>query len=420
MDNTHFTGRRILTFHDVDASMDTFQKALGGAVRSTGALDSTADYESILRADGVIAIGQSGIFVVDPNSSEKVRATAADFEAQGLADGEPERIHEAIGGPSLDYLRGARDALAAVIQAHDGEAKVADAGDSPVSSETFQDGAKLTWGLKAIGAGDGCCTGQGVKVAILDTGIDTDHPAFAGRIAGTASFISGESVEDGHGHGTHCAGTVAGAASETPRYGVASEASIYAGKVLSNDGRGATGGVLAGIEWAISQGCAVISMSLGSRASASQPWSPAYEQLARQALAAGALIIAAAGNDSDRRWGYTAPVGDPANCPSIMAVGALDSDLEVAYFSNRGVVTGGGEVDIAAPGVSVLSAAPGGGTARMSGTSMATPHVAGLATLLVGKPNGPTDTDLWDALTDNARAIGGADPRDVGAGLAHT
>jgi subtilisin family serine protease len=105
-----------------------------------------------------------------------------------------------------------------------------------------------------------------VKVAVLDTGLDLGHPDFAGRQITAQSFVQGEQVQDGHGHGTHCIGTACGPRTpgRLPRYGIAYQAQIFAGKVLSNAGSGGDGGILAGIDWAIRNGCAVVSMSLGS------------------------------------------------------------------------------------------------------------------------------------------------------------
>ncbi|HEU4678468.1 MAG TPA: S8 family serine peptidase, partial [Terrimicrobiaceae bacterium] len=140
-----------------------------------------------------------------------------------------------------------------------------------------------------------------------------------------------------------------------------------------------------------------------------------YEQIAQRARAAGTLIVAAAGNDS-RRPGKIKPVSRPANCPSILAVAAVDQALAVAPFSNRGENSGGGEVNIAAPGVDVLSLAPQAGHAEMSGTSMATPHVAGVAALLAeANPDASAD-ELADLLVAGAASLP-LSAEDVGAGL---
>ena len=274
-----------------------------------------------------------------------------------------------------------------------------------------------TWGLQAIRVNLSSLTGRGVKVAVLDTGVDTDHPDFSGRIDATASFVPGETVEDGHGHGTHCIGTAAGPANpqQGPRYGVACEARILAGKVLSNAGSGTDGQILAGMAWAVARGARVISMSLGAPVMPGELFPQTYEMLAQRALERGTVIVAAAGNDSQRPPNIE-PVGRPANCPSILAVAALDRAITPTFFSNGGINGQGGEINIAAPGWQVRSAAPGGGYQAMSGTSMATPHVAGVVALLAQANPNATAAELMAALKSGAFPM--MQPvRDVGAGL---
>ncbi|MFD0202598.1 MULTISPECIES: S8 family serine peptidase [Saccharothrix] len=283
------------------------------------------------------------------------------------------------------------------------------------------DESVFTWGLQAVGANISSATGKGVRVAVLDTGFTVAHPDFAGRAVITQSFIKGETVDDAHGHGTHCIGSAAGprqAASGGPGYGVAFEAEIYAGKVLSNQGSGTDSGILAGIEWAIANGCAVVSMSLGAAVRPGTPHSQIFEQAATRAMAKGTLIIAAAGNESNRP-GKVAPVGHPANCPSILSVGAVDVKRAIAFFS-CGTVDTVGQVDIVGPGVDVYSSwnSEDGGLGmhkRIQGTSMATPHVAGVAALLAEEHNA-RGWELWARLAQTARRLG-LPSTDVGAGL---
>ncbi len=280
--------------------------------------------------------------------------------------------------------------------------------------------SKATWGLQATGAAFSKFSGKGVKVAVLDTGFDLKHPDFPSRSVTAVSFVKGYKAQDGHGHGTHCIGTACGPQSpyHPPRYGVAFGSAILAGKVLDDNGGGADGGILAGINWAIAQGARVVSMSLGAEVTVDDPFSEIFEAVGQRALAAGTLIVAAAGNESDRRTGWYAPVGHPANCPSILAVGALDSKMQLGYFSNRGLNPKGGQVDLVGPGVDILSAFPmPERSARLSGTSMATPHVAGLAALWAEANPTATATELWTLLTQHARRL----PllaTDIGAGLA--
>ncbi|PRX45097.1 subtilase family protein [Prauserella shujinwangii] len=279
------------------------------------------------------------------------------------------------------------------------------------------DETAFTWGLRAVGADTSTATGIGVRVAVLDTGMTLDHPDFADRTLVTASFVDGEEVDDGHGHGTHCIGTACGprAPESGPGYGVAPEAEIFAGKVLSDAGSGTDGGILSGISWAVSNHCAVVSMSLGAATRAGDPHSRIFEEIARRALRRGTLVIAAAGNESRRSAGHVAPVGHPANCPSIMAVGAIDEHRAIADFS-CGSVDPDGAVDIAGPGVGVYSSWPLPERYHtISGTSMATPHVAGVAALLA-QHHGARAWELWARLGQSALRLP-LPSADVGAGL---
>lgn len=287
-----------------------------------------------------------------------------------------------------------------------------------VASILAQDGQAHTWGLRAIGADRPAGSGAGVRVAVLDTGFDPQHRDFIGRRVTAANFSDAADWTDRLGHGTHVAGTILGPWSPqgAPRYGVAPDAELFVAKVLDDEGAGREGDVLAGLLWALNQGCQIINMSLG-RPPAPGDVDGDYERIGRQALARGALIIAAAGNESERRIGFVSPVGAPANAPSVMAVGAVDRSLTVAPFSNGGVDSGPGAVDIAAPGVDVLSATPGSKRYSVfSGTSMAAPHVAGAAALLTQQDPSLTGQALWDALTSGARPIQGG-REAVGAGL---
>jgi subtilisin family serine protease len=290
------------------------------------------------------------------------------------------------------------------------------------------DETQITYGLQITRAAESPFSGRGVRVAILDTGMEFAvvegrveyHPDFAGRTIVTESFVPGApTAKDDHGHGTHCVGTACGPrqpATTKPGYGVAYSADIYVGKVLNHQGAGADGWIQAGIEWAIKNKCQVVSMSLGSLVDTGAGFDDMYEQIAQRALDAGTLIVAAAGNDS-LRPGDVLPVSAPANCPSIFAVAAVDFDLSLAFFSNGGINPSGGEVNIAAPGVGVYSSylAPTLHT-RMSGTSMATPHVAGIAALYAEANPGVMGKQLWDMLARDARPLP-LSTRDAGVGL---
>jgi subtilisin family serine protease len=315
-------------------------------------------------------------------------------------------------GLSAEYLRGYREAVLHLTDAVAGDG--ATAADAAI---TAADESQATWGLQATKVVNCCRSGKGVRLAVLDTGFDLQHPDFAGRSVTTQSFVSGQTVQDGHGHGTHCIGTALGAKCPgvRPRYGIAYEAEIYAGKVLSNAGSGSDSGILAGIEWAVQNGCAVISMSLGAAVEQGQPFSQVFERVAKRAQQRGTLIVAAAGNDS-RRPGIVRPVSHPANCPSIMAVAAMDVAGAVAGFSNAGINPDGGQVDIAGPGVDVHSSWPAPTLyRRISGTSMATPHVAGIAALYAEADPAARGAALGRALTGGALRLA-LPSSDVGAG----
>ncbi|MCC6191566.1 MAG: S8 family serine peptidase [Anaerolineales bacterium] len=426
---------------------------------------SAADFEGgaidaeTLSTEGAIVFDELAVAVLDLNPDQVPSVSAAATEGSGILAVEPERVVYAIDEPTgllladsattiplevgappdvlipappmpaaqppppraslpMDFLLGYREAVNHLVDRALAAAGVAAPGAGEVFLEAL-DQSSLTWGLQVTRVAESRATGRGVRVAVLDTGMDLGHPDFVGRSITSRSFIRFEAVQDLHGHGTHCVGTACGPKrpGQMPRYGIAYEAEIYAGKVLSNRGSGSDSGILAGINWAISQNCRVVSMSLGAPTVAGQGFSRIFESVARRALAAGTLIVAAAGNESQRP-GLISPVSHPANCPSIMAVGAFDSALVVAAFSCGGLNPQGGQVDIAAPGVQVRSAWPRPVLYRtISGTSMATPHVAGIAALHAEANSDVRGGALGWLLLQSAKRVD-LPTRDVGAGLA--
>lgn len=285
--------------------------------------------------------------------------------------------------------------------------------------QEFTDTTESTWGVAATRALESPYTGKNIKICILDTGIDRNHPDFVNRAIVDKSFVEDEDTDDVQGHGTHCAGTACGhpVRAGMPRYGVATDASLYVGKVLNNRGFGAEGDILRGISWAIDNRCEVISMSLGSTVREGEKPSVLYERIGQRALDNGCLIIAAAGNDSNRSFGFIAPVSSPANASTIMAIGAVDPNFAMAYFSCGGLNADGGDIDLVGPGVGVFSTSPAPQLYRtMSGTSMACPHAAGIAALWAESNPALRGTELWRALKKNARPLVHP-PRDVGVGL---
>jgi len=211
--------------------------------------------------------------------------------------------------------------------------------------------------------------GRSVRLALLDTGIDDQHPDLEGAIDDARDFTASRfGPADQNGHGTHTAGTIAARQNNLGVIGVAPDCRLLIGKVLGDDGSGNSANVAAGIDWAADSGADVISMSLGS----SQP-DPSLLAAIERATAKGKFIIAAAGND-----GRDNSVNYPAHWKSTIAVAAVDASGHLAPFSSRGP-----EVDIAAPGENILSTWLHGTYAKLSGTSMATPFVAGVTALLV-------------------------------------
>ncbi len=308
--------------------------------------------------------------------------------------------------------------------------------------------ANVAWGIKAVGADSSPFDGAGVIAAVLDTGIDAGHPAFAGVEVVQKDF-TGEGDGDQNGHGTHCAGTVFGRTTDGTRIGVAPGVTkALIGKVIGEES-GSSEGIVSAIQWAVENGANVISMSLGIdfpglvERLVRQGFPPAlatsralegyrlnvllFERLASLVQARGAfseatVMVAAAGNESrrDADPNFEIAVSPPAVSDGIISVAALGQGaqgLTIASFSNTGA-------NVSGPGVGVVSAKVGGGLRSLSGTSMATPHVAGLAVLWAQKikSSGPLN-----ALQLTARLIGsstvdslkaGFDPFDIGAGLA--
>lgn len=231
-------------------------------------------------------------------------------------------------------------------------------------------GETVDWGLTLLGVPDLWRTtrGEGVRVAVLDTGCESEHPDLIGAVAAEENFTR---FPDGdrQGHGTHVAGTIAARKNSTGVVGVAPDCALLVGKVLGDDGSGDSAAVAAGIDWASAEGADVISMSLGSRHN-----SPDIAAAVERAASQGRFVICAAGNEGPG----ANTVSYPARMDQVVAVGAVDRYGRVADYSSRGP-----QVDIAAPGSDVLSTWPGGQYSRISGTSMATPFVSGVVALLL-------------------------------------
>ena len=239
-----------------------------------------------------------------------------------------------------------------------------------------------------------CSRGKGIAVAVLDTGIDANHPDLSPNYKAGTSFVVGEpGPEDGNGHGTHCAGTIAAAINGAGVVGVAPAAYLYAVKVLSASGSGNWSWLISGIDWCIKRRIKVLSMSLGGSAAPS-----ALEAMCDTAWNRGLLLIAAAGNTG----ATSSPgVGVPAKYANVVAVSAIDDANTIAPFSSRGP-----EVELCAPGVQVLSTLPGGGHGKMSGTSMACPHASGAAVVAWGGHRFSDNVTIRRVLAKTADILG--------------
>lgn len=424
------TGRWIVTFADSgddSAHAATLRSAgMSNVLSSLDFQDQAMDVGEAGSSDAVM-FAELGVAVVSADPRQASGILSASRGA--VVSVEPEHVQHVLPAAGDDqYLQGYRDGVTDVSArlltgsgAHVTRAEVA-AG--------FADNAQFTWGLQATGVSSSAFSGAGIKVAVLDTGFHLSHPDFIGRNLISQSFLQGvATAEDGHGHGTHCVGTACGPrdpATGVARYGCASEADILVGKVLSDQGSGDDTSILAGINWAVANRAEIISMSIGAEV---PQVSQVYEAVGRRALNRGSLIVAAAGNNAqrdqpslppDQRFGF---VNIAANSPSIMAVAALDDKLDIGVFSARSLAgVRGGNIDIAGPGVVVFSSwnvpRPEYGDQpyrSISGTSMATPHVSGVAALWC-QARGVTGRQLWTTLTQQAQRMQ-LPSVDVGAGL---
>lgn len=289
---------------------------------------------------------------------------------------------KALNGFSAKLTPGQLNALRAnpSVQAIEENQKV-------TASET-QNGA--TWGLDRIDQRnrplDSTYTwtrnGAGVTAYIIDTGLDSDHPDFGGRAQNVYNAVGG-SGEDCHGHGTHVAGTVGGTT-----YGVAKGVALRGVKVLGCDGSGSFAGIIAGFDWVRKNAAkpAVANASLGGG------YSSAVNTAAANLANAGVHLSVAAGNDNQDACNYS-----PASAASVLTVAASDSTDRKASFSNYGRC-----VETYAPGVSITSARMGGGSTSMNGTSMASPHAAGVAALYKSNNGDAASATINSWLTSNA------------------
>ncbi|OYP36960.1 hypothetical protein CGZ80_06240 [Rhodopirellula sp. MGV] len=279
-------------------------------------------------------------------------------------------------------------------------------------------GSANDWNLNTISAPEAWAagsTGQGITVAVIDTGVDLDHPELQhslfvnpGEIPdngldddhnGYVDDVSGYDfvdldavADDGNGHGTHVAGTIAAANDGIGSTGVAPGATILPVRVLDDSGRGTDATVAAGIRYAADLGAQIINLSLGGTASAKIADAIEY------ATSLGSFVVAAAGNESASVPSY--PAQSSSQLGGVISVGAFDSSGQVASFSNR--VGDSGAVQVDSPGVQIYSTYLDGRYATMSGTSMAAPHVAGVAALVLSAAPNLTAPQLRNVLVTGA------------------
>ena len=294
--------------------------------------------------------------------------------------------------PNLGILFGTVDQGGlAGLKMESGVAKVLPAPDlrliRPVSTQAAKAKTGLTWGLKALGVPDlwkQGLTGKGVIVGHLDTGVDGSHPALKGAIAAFAEFdslgnqVPGAKPKDSDEHGTHTAGTIAGRKVKGVSFGVAPAARLVSGMVI--EGGNVVARILAGMNWAVGEEVRILSMSLGLPG-----YDEAFRDITRILRAKNILPVFAVGNEGPGTSRY------PGNYPEALSVGAIDEGITMADFSSSQRFPRAKDPivpDIVGPGVDVLSCTPGNTYQLMSGTSMATPHIAGLAALLIqAKPS---------------------------------
>jgi subtilisin family serine protease len=294
-------------------------------------------------------------------------------------------------------------------------------GQSPAANATLPPGdaaLQAGWGLNVTRASVSRFSGRGIRIALLDSGFHQPHPDFTGRQIIGHSFVPREDPLDRIGHGTHCGAVACGPIVPTqfPRYGAAWDAQMWVLKVLGPGNTAKPEWLEAGLETAIAHRCEIVCMPIAFPVAWGTPHSAFWELLAQRALAAGVLVLAATGNQSKRSVGRRLPVGHPANCPSIVAVGAVDMRMQIADFSNGGSRDEISVVDLVAPGVDIFAAHLAPGHYRvMSGTSQAVAFAAGIAAMHAEK-TGLRGAALRSELLRTALALA-LDRTEMGAGL---
>ncbi len=263
---------------------------------------------------------------------------------------------------------------------------------------------KTPWGITRINLAGVDRTGRGVKVGVLDTGVDSGHPDIGRNVKGGMDTISGTaSARDDNGHGTHVSGTIAALRNGVGVVGVAPDASVYSVKVLDSRGSGKLSNLVQGMEWCVSQQIKVVNLSL----SASKE-NQTFRDVVLAARRAGITMVCAAGNSGPS----PNSVGYPARYIETIAVAAVDDRDSVPNFSSRGR-----EIAVSAPGVDVLSTWPGRRYRKSSGTSMAAPHVSGAVALMLEADPALTPSEVKSILQSTSVPLSGAGLEEQGAGV---
>ncbi|GAA2849540.1 peptidase [Actinoplanes cyaneus] len=385
-------------------------------------VQSGADSLRTLRTSGTTALPSVGAVAVRADKKSLSSFWQSRMRARAAAPGKiwlDGRVRAAA-DPSVEQVgaRAAADPNVKQAGARVADPNVKQAGVPAADPDVKQAGARAAAdpNVEQIGAPAAWragLDGAGVTVAVLDTGVDATHPDLAGRVTAARDFSGSGSTADGFGHGTHVASIAAGGR------GVAPGARLLVGKVLDDTGNGYESGIIEGMQWAVDSGARVINMSLGGSATdGTDPMSVAVDELS----AGGALFVVAAGNEGGD---YT--VGTPGAATSALTVGAVDRDDRLAEFSSRGprLQDQGLKPEITAPGVDIVAARAAGtamGTpvdelyTAASGTSMATPHVAGAAAILAQQHPGWSGSRLKDGLVTSAGSRSDASVYGQGAG----
>ena len=371
---------KILTFSpdvSAEARREIVQKAGGRIVRELPLIDGVeAEFPMFTLMSDASLKAKRGVKSVEPN-------TYRNWLVAGPAP------LQSVVIPSAQQV---------LLQSMPNKAAAPQIGEAGMKAEAAD--PRIPWGVARVRASSvwDRTMGAGVKVAVVDTGIDPSHPALSGNYKGGYNAVDPKAdPKDDHGHGTHVAGTIAAAGENI--VGVAPQASLYAVKVLDGEGNGTVAGIIDGLDWCVKNKIHIINMSLGG------PHSDALQQAVEKTAAAGVAIVAAAGNDPE------AEVSAPARYAQSIAVSASTSEDGLASFS-----TTGSEVDFIAPGHKVPSTWPGGCTRSLSGTSMATPHVAGLAVLAYALGARSPDA-IRAALNKAASPLNGLNANQQGAGM---